>query len=224
MIGKSIKIMPLMLLLCSSITFAQEKVEGESLQTLVPISLLDEYRSYENNNPIVLQPSAAIKEENLLLPNKIVIPMNIIIYKADKEFLNTQMNVPNSKYVKLLSTLDVDLNNSEDSSLKNNLDNLLEGKKKNIEETMDLLEVGIIINVEKDKKSLISQVWFEQENGKSLSSASTVKNKGQGISAEINDSPTNRKNMKEVLIKNNWNTKSVASWKDYTILLQPISN
>lgn len=187
-------------------------------------SLMDGYERYSQNNPFILSPGSTINEKDFLPKNYKDISMKVEIFKNDKQILLSEIDIPNSTYMKIFKGNSLNKNNSENETSKLHNGTVLIAENKDDETQVNSFEVGIIINLKKNSNLMVSQLWLEQENNKVVGKNKSIKHpkEKQPIGAEISLTPNVDRFLKEVTLNHNKNSKSVAFFEDYKIELTPL--
>lgn len=187
-------------------------------------SLMDDYEKYSQNNPFVLSPGSTINEKDFLPKNYKEVSMKVEIFKNDKQILLSEIDVPNSTYMKIFKGNSLNKNSSENETSKLHNGAILIAENKDNETQVNSFEVGIIVNLKKNSNLMVSQLWLEQENNKVVGNNKSIKppKEKQPIGAEISLSPNVDRFLKEITLNHNKNSKSVTFFEDYKIELTPL--
>lgn len=187
-------------------------------------SLMDDYEKYSQNNPFVLSPGSTINEKDFLPKNYKEVSMKVEIFKNDKQILLSEIDVPNSTYMKIFKGNSLNKNSSENETSKLHNGTILIAENKDNETQVNSFEVGIIVNLKKNSNLMVSQLWLEQENNKVVGNNKSIKppKEKQPIGAEISLSPNVDRFLKEITLNHNKNSKSVTFFEDYKIELTPL--
>lgn len=218
---KKIIVLSTIALMLNSFAYAQNKKQDKMESDNSPsLSLMEEYSEYKEVNNSILQPGSIIDEKDLKPYGQVKIPLNIQILKNNEEVLSSSIDVLNSQYVKIFSGNEVNNLKKDDNALNKIDDKLLEGKKKEINDMLDSIEIGLIVNIKKN--NMLSQVWFENESTNLKSKIATIKNQNKLENAELSETPVINRNIKEILIVHKFKTKASAKWSDYKIIITPL--
>lgn len=189
--------------------------------TPVSSSLIDEYNQYIKKNPLGVYPGSAIDEKDLEPARKKTIPLQISISKDEKQIVLSQLEIPNSVYTKVFygSSFLTDKKDTEGRKISDG--NGLQGEKSEADNQLDMLEIGIIVNVKNNSNQAISQVWFDRDNQNMKTSKSIIKaDKGGVVSGSIDAEPRNIKDINEVSIRHKIGSNATTYWNGYKIELK----
>lgn len=187
-------------------------------------SLMDGYEAYSKNNSFVLSPGSTITEKGFLPQNYKEVSMKIEVFQNDKQILLSEIDVPNSTYVKVFKGNALNKNSSENETSKLHNGAILIAEVKEDETQVNSFEIGIIVNLKKNSNLMVSQLWLEKETNKVNGNNKSIRppKEKQPIGAEISLTPNVNRFLKEVTINHNKNSKSVTFFEDYKIELTPL--